>query len=568
MSKFASLQVGKFARVALGSLFLLACIATGRPARPTPTAPTPAPPPDLSIAPEDVVLYPLPVPGPGGRWLYYRGDRISFDITPRHLGAISPQDLTVRIYRLRGAEREVLAEGAVGYPTFDGVPRVRLTWAWDTRDAGGRETLVVHLDPDDRVRAGDEDPTNNVVTLTVRFVADDARPDPEALATWATTTTDCCILHYLTCTRAERDLSVLTDVTNRAVAFAQDRLGTRLASPLPVYFIPRVLGHGGYAQEGIVLSYPDRPYVGQDLEMVLRHEAVHVLDASLVGPATPALLREGLAVWVAGGHYRPEPIPTRAGALVRLNRYIPLAQLAEDFYRHQHETGYLEAAALVAYLVETYGWDEFLAFYHQSGEPTDMPPADVLDNALRQSFNVGLEETESAFLAWLSRQPTTPQETRDLELTVRLFDAIRRYQRTLDPPAYFLSGWFPAPAEGERQEIVADFLRSPRTVRAVAIELLFTAAQESLQRGALDQAALLIEGAERALDGDFSTPPASEYLAIARAVAARGGEAQRVELDRDRAYVWVTSREDAAACSAPQMWVLQTTDYRPPTTDH
>jgi len=553
--------VGKFARITVSSLLLLACIATGLTGWPTPTAPPTPPPTDLSIVPEDVVLYPLPAPGPGGRWFFYRGDRISFDITPRHLGAIQPQDLTVRIYRLRGTEREVLAEGAVGYPTFDGVPRARLTWAWDTRDAGGRETLVVHLDPDDRVHAGDEDPTNNVVTLTVRFIADAARPVPEAAATWATTTTDCCVIHYLTCTRAERDLSMLTDAANRAVAFAQDRLGTRLASPLQVYFIGRVLGQGGYAREGIVLSYPDRAYVGLDLEMVLRHEAVHVLDISLIGPATPSLLREGLAVWVAGGHYRPESIPARAGALIRLNGYIPLAQLAEDFYRHQHEIGYLEAAALVAYLVETYGWDRFLAFYRQSGEAADMPPADALDRALRGSFGVGLEETESAFYAWLSSQPTTPEQARDLELTVRLFDAIRRYQQTLDPPAYFLSGWFPDPAEGKRQGIVADFLRSPRAVRAVAIELLFTAAQESLRRGALDQAAILIEGAERALDGDFSTPPASEYLAIARAVAARGGEAQRVEMEGERAYVWVTLREDAAACSAPQMWVLQTTDH-------
>lgn len=548
--------MGKFARVALGSLLLLACTVTGLPARPTPTAPPTPPPPDLSIAPEDIVLYPLPVPGPGGRWLFYRGDRISFDITPRHLGAISPQDLTVRIYRLRGAKREVLAEGAIGYPTFDEVPRARLTWAWDTRDAGGRETLLVHLDPDDRVQAGDEDPTNNVVTLTVRFIADTARPAPETLATWVATTTNCCVFHYLTCTRAERDLPILTQAAERSVAFVQERLGTRLPSPLEVYFIGRVVGQGGYAQEGVVLSYPDRPYVGLDLEMVLRHEAVHVLDASLVGPATPALLREGLAVWVAGGHYRPESIPARAGALVRLNQYIPLAQLAEDFYRHQHETGYLEAAALVAYLVETYGWDEFLAFYRRAGEDDGAPPADALDQALRGSFGVGLEETESAFQAWLSGQPTTSEEARDLELTVRLFDAIRRYQQTLDPPAYFLSGWFPDAAEGERQGIVADFLRSPRSVRAAAIELMFVSAQETLRQGNLDEAAFLISGAEQALEGDFSIPPASEYLAIARAVAARGGEAQRVEIRGKIAHAWVTPTGDAAACHPLQMWTL------------
>lgn len=508
--------MGKLARIALGFLFLLACTATELPVRPTPTAlPTP-PPPDLSIAPEDVVLYPLPISGLEGRWLYYRGDRISFDVTPRHLGDIPPQNLTVRIYRIREAGRDILAEGAVGYPTFDGVPRARLTWAWDTQDARGRETLVVHLDPDDRVQVGDEDPTNNVVTLTVRFIADTTRPASQVTATWATTTTNCCILHYLTGTRAERDLAMLADAAHRAVAVVQNRLGTRLASPLEVYFIGRVLGHGGYAQEGIVLSYPDRPYVGTDVEIVLRHEATHVLDAPLVGPVTPPLLREGLAVWIAGGHYRPEPIPARAGALLRLNRYIPLAQLAENFYHHQHETGYLEAAALVAYLIETYGWDEFLAFYRWA-EDDSLPPADALDRALRRSFGVGLEETESAFRAWLSGQPTTPEQVRDLELTIRLLDAVRRYQQTMDPAAYFLSGWFPNPAEGERQGIVADFLRCPQTVRAVAIESLLTAAQESLRRGALDQAAILIiliEEAERALDGGFSALSASVGLFV------------------------------------------------------
>lgn len=538
----------------------LACAPSGLLTRPTPIIPFPSSPPDLSLAPEDVVLYPLPLSKLGGRLLFYRGDRISFDITPRHLGAIPPEDLMVRIYRLKGTEREVLTEGALGYPTFDGVPRTRLTWVWDTQDAGGRETLVVHLDPDDRVQTGDEDPTNNVITLTVRFITDDARPAPEALATWATATTNCCVLHYLTCTRAERDLPVLIQATDRAFAFVQERMGTRLASPIEVYFIGRVIGQGGYALESIVLSYSDRLYTGEGLEIVLRHEAVHLLDAPLVGQATPALLREGLAVWLAGGHYRPESIPLRAGALVQGGWYIPLTKLANDFYKHQHEIGYLEAAALVAYLVETYGWDEFLSFYRQAGEMTNMPPASALDRALYHSFGRGLEETERSFRAWLFAQPTTPEDVQDLELTVRLFEAIRRYQQTNDPMAYFLSGWFPDAAEGKRQGIVADFLRRPRSPQAIAIELIFVSAQESLRRGDLDQADLLIRSAEQALEGHFSTSPASEYLAIARVVADRGSEVQRVEIMGETAQVWVTPIGGKSACYPPQVWTLHRTN--------
>ncbi len=534
----------------------LACAIPGSPTGPMPTVPLPSPSPDLSLAPEDVVIYPLSVPKPGGRWLFYRGDILSFDITPRHLGAIPPEDLIVRVYRLKETEREILTEGAIGYPAFDGVPRARLTWVWDTQDAEGRETLVVHLDPDDRVRAGDKDPTNNVVTLTIRFVTDAARPAPETLAAWATTTTNCCIIHYLTCTRAERDLPMLIRATDRAVAFAQEQMDTRLASPLEVYFIERVVGQGGYAQESIVLSYSDRLYTGEGLETVLRHEAVHLLDAPLVGPATPALLREGLAVWVAGGHYRPEPIPLRGGALVRGDWYIPLAELASDFYKHQHEIGYLEAAALVAYLVETYGWDEFLSFYRRAGEKPDISPAEALDSALRSSFGAGLEVVEQSFRAWLSAQPTQPKDVRDLELTIHLFEAIRRYQKTSDPMAYFLSGWFPNATEGRQRGITADFIRRPQAVRAIAVELMLASAQEALRRGTLDEAAFLIRGAERALEGDFSTPPASEYLAIARAVADQGGEVQRVEIRGETAQVWVTPIGDKNACRPLQIWTL------------
>ncbi len=526
-----------------------------------PKTPVPSPtssPRDLHLTPADVTIYPLPVSGLGGPHLYYRGDVLSFDVTPRNLGAIPLGDVGVRIYRQDGVEPEAIAEGTLGYPAFDGVPRARLTWVWDTSTADGRETVIVHLDPDDRIQAGDEDPTNNVVTLTVRFLSAAARPTTEAAATWAFTTSDCCVIHYITHTAAERDLPTIVASANRAVAGTEAQLGTRLVSPLQVYLIGRVLGHGGYAREGVVISYLDRHYAGADLEMVLRHEAAHVLDASLTGFTTPSMLREGLATWVAGGHYKPENIPRRAGALLRMGKYIPLPQLMENFYHHQHEIGYLEAAAFVGYLVETYGWEEFLAFYKESGGLEASPsPADVLDAALRGRFGVGLEETERSFRLWLTLQNPSDDEVQDLDLTIRIFDAVRRYQQAYDPQAYFLSGWLPDPVEAMDRGIVADFLRRPRDPRAVAIETMLASAQDALRRGALDRAADLVSGAERALEGDFTASPAADYLAIARAVSAQGAEVQRVELDGTTARAWVTTDGPHL-----QVWALQRMDVR------
>lgn len=540
--KSAACTISRCLLLALLMVFLLACTGVSLPVAPAPMAsPTSTPPADLRLTPADIVIYPPPVPGLGGPHLYYRGDVLSFDITPRGLGTLRPEDVSVRVYRLDGSRKTVIAEGNLGTPAFDGVPRARLTWVWNTGDARGRETLLIHLDPDDHIQAGDEDPANNVVTLTVRFLAATARPVPEATATWATTTTNCCILHYLTPSAAARDLPTLITTTERAVLFVREKLGIRRADPIHIYFIGRILGHGGYVQQNITVSYLDRSYAIPDVEMTLRHEAVHMLDGSLLGPRTPAILREGFAVWVSGGHYKPEPIPQRAGTLISLGWYIPLPHLAEDFYTHQHEIGYLEAAALVAYLVETYGWENFLNFYRESGLKEGESGANLLDGALRRCFGTGLRETDRAFRRWLAEQPTTSDQIRDLELTRRLFEAVRRYQQIYDPQAYFVSGWLPDPAEGESRGIVTDFLSRARTPGAIALEAMMASAQEMLERGALDQAAVLVDGIERALDGDFSSSPEADYLAIVRKISAQGGEVQRIEFNEAGAWVQFTA---------------------------
>ena len=87
------------------------------------------------------------------------------------------------------------------------------------------------------------------------------------------------------------------------------------------------------------------------------------MDAALGGDYRPIMLVEGLAVFLTGGHYEPEPVVLQAAILARDGGYLPLELLAEDFYSHQHEESYLEAASLVAYMVQTWGWDGFNQFY-------------------------------------------------------------------------------------------------------------------------------------------------------------------------------------------------------------
>jgi hypothetical protein len=412
-----------------------------------------------------------------------------------------------------------------------------MTWTWDTTDLEGEQFLTAWLDPENRIHEGDEDPTNNRVLLTVQLRPASERPLAEVTATWDMTTTDCCVFHYLTGTAAERDLAAIVATAEKGVDHVQSRLDYHPSKPLDIYLASRIIGHGGYVREGTTLSYLDRPYVGYDLETVIRHEATHKLDAAIAGEDSIALIREGLALWIAGGHFKPEPIPERAAALIRLGWYIPLDQVTGDFYRQQHEVAYLEGAALVAYLIETYGWDEFRRFY-DSFDSAHETPAEMLDVALAATFGVGLAATEEDLLRWLQTFSPTPGQIRDLQNTVDLFNAARRYQELYDPSAHFLSGWLPNSAEARRQGIVADLLRRPRAAENVALETMLIAAQDALTAGDFIKTEAILDGVNEVLErGTFSDPLAADHLAIVRAVDAAGYEAQRIELEGESARV-------------------------------
>lgn len=500
-------------------------------ATPPPTStPTPL---DLCLTADDLVLYPGPE--------LYSGDVISIDVTPRNLGQIEPAAVMVRVYHQTADGAHVVAEGQVGHPSFDEVPRARMPWVWDTAGLEGEQLLVFWIDPDDLIQEGDEDPNNNILRQTVWLFPAARRPPLEVAAVWAASTVDCCTLHFLTGTAAERDVALIIQAAERAVAPVQELIGVQPDEPLDIYLIDRMIGHGGYVNQSLTLSYLDRDYAGDHLETVLRHEATHALDMEVVQGWPPAMLREGLAVWVAGGHYQPEPIPERAAALLDLGWYVPLEELADDFYQHQHEVGYLEAAALIAYLVETYSWSEVLHLY-TSLDSEDKTSVEALDAALTDSFGYGLAELEADFLQWLGRHHPSPDQVRHLRDTVVLYDTIRAYQRLYDPRAYYASTWLPNPAEAVERGIEADFLRHPQTPQHVALETMLVSARRALDAGDFVVAEALVGAVSHTLErGAFVTPVAAEYLAIARAVAEAGYVSQHITLQRHAALVEATA---------------------------
>jgi hypothetical protein len=374
----------------------------------------------------------------------YVGDRVSFEVFAP--AAVSPDETIEVSFDGRSLGSAPIVPFGIGQRE-----QATLWWAWDTRGLqAGKYTLTFNL-------AGGG--TSWDETITLRPAEDVPAPEPQAA--WTSTQTDCCIIHYITGTAAARDIDTLATLADEQSAAVAAQMGASLQERIPLIFMPRVIGHGGFAWDGVYISYLDNNYVGNEMELVLHHEFVHYYDDWIGGEYMPVMLQEGLAVYLSGGHFKPEPLGPRAAALLDLGWYIPLTTLLDDFYNQQHDVGYLEAAALVQYLYETYGPGAFIEFYRTIPYPEGTPDSITLDLALQNEFGSSLASLETRFKQYLASQMVTDDIRRDLELTAAYFDAVRRYQSLLDPSAYFLTAWLPDGRVMREQGIVADLTRHP-----------------------------------------------------------------------------------------------------------
>ena len=327
-----------------------------------------------------------------------------------------------------------------------------LWWVWDTRNLRPGKYTLTFTRLHDNFTWGE----------TFLLHRSDQVPPPEPGAHWDSITTVCCTLFYITGTAAERDIAALSQEADLQSAAVSAQLGFNLGKRMDIIFMARVVGQGGFTWNGIYVSYLDGNYIGNEMSILFHHEFVHYYDNAIGGDYFPSMLQEGLAVYLTGGHFKPEPLGPRAAALLDLGWYIPLSKVADDFYNQQHDISYLEAGSLVQYLVETYGWGAFNEFYRTIPAPENQVDSAVLDTALRDHFGISFAGLESAYLAFLKSQSVPEAERTDLKLTVSYFDAVRRYQEALDPSAYFLTAWLPDGAIMRQRGIVADFLRQPQ----------------------------------------------------------------------------------------------------------
>lgn len=524
--------------------------ATNTAQAPMPTATAVVPEVDLSLDANGVYLYPVPD--------VYAGDRVTFQVVAHVPPNVDPRSVTVHVL----VNYQDVAEGTLSARNLAGDAVGLFEWAWDTSNEIGEQLVHVILDRYDTIAEGDENRDNNQVALTVPVLDPQTLPPNERNATWVTAETACCNVHVVSGTAAYRDLPELLVMVETAVDKAATSLEEELGRKIDIYLIDRVIGQGGYAGNAVVVSYLDRQYASRGFEQVLTHEAVHIIDRQFA-PERITFLAEGLAVWGTGGHYKPEDIHQRAAALVRLGQYIPLADLIDNFYPVQHEIGYLEAAGFVGYLIDTYGWPQFKAFYADVTAEDATLMSQAVDLNLQQYFGVTLAQAEANWLAFLAARPEDRNELIDLQTTVRYFDVMRRYQRFYDPTAYFLTAWLPYPGALETEGNPADLTRHPQAEINVTLEVMLQASDTALRQGDYNKANVLLDSVTRVLDNDgvFIDPLAASYLALVRSLTAQGYEVQAAILEGDRAQVQVTGRGTAVLTPlslilSGQNWIL------------
>ncbi len=438
-------------------------------------------------------------PGPN----HYEGDVLTFQVPVGGFGKYSLVEATITVDGTELATEGLLA----GDPLLGDV--VVFPDGFDTSGAVGGHWVRVTAELTPELS----------IDVTQRFVVTPAsgRPHQELDTGWTVERTECCNVTYLEKSAAARDIEGLVAIIDESADAVEAHFGLELPQ-VDFVLIDKLWGNGGYAGREVVVSYLDRdfsPGRQKTFRQTVLHELAHaVTDQIEVGVPWPLI--EGVAVQFTGGHFKPEPLGSRARALADAGKLPALDFLFDNFSDMQHETRYAAVGAFTEFLVSEYGLDQLIDLY---GAKAGGAGSGWLDRAAARILGDDLATLQAGFDRWVaSFSPLT--QALDVELTVALQEARRSFQAAFNPyPNYFI---YPSvTATGQ----AALAMRDASTPGLVAVEALIAYAQDLIIAGDLDAAASVVTEIERIVaEGTIGPGLSGEFLAIAEAIDAEGLE--------------------------------------------
>jgi hypothetical protein len=464
----------------------------------------------------DVYAYPGPE--------HYAGDVLTFEIPNE--GNFDDGIFHVSMTLDDAEPRKV--EAHMSFPS-----QVIVPMALDTTGLVGRHT----------VRLTSEDGELNK-TYSFEVLPADQRPANETSAAWMVQEIDCCIFHFLSETAAARDIDWIAENFQQAARDFESWMGKEIGSKMDIYLLDRMLNNGGFGGLGkLFISYTDRYFGptmgGAGLQILARHEFSHAADIGFENAGDGLDYNyEGLAVYIAGGHYKREPFAQRGAALYDLGHYAPVA----DFIP-QHELSYLHAALILTYIVDTYGQEKLWEFLSADGDIPDeqwLP----LGDAVQATFGIPLSEFDEGFRAWLEKSEPGEQLD-DLRLTIELQDARREYQTRYSPQPIFMMMEVVDDLGDTltRPENLTLMMREARAPANIAVELLIANAQRAIIAGAYAEAEELIESIKEVVStGKFEKPLAKAYMDIVLVAGEAGYEVVSLNIQNGYATAQVAEQ--------------------------
>lgn len=524
---------------------------------------TPPASPSIETATEALTATPEAIEDVQAPWPYsvhvhpegglFVGDVVSFEVT----SDTTPQDQEIMISIEDPAALEFGSQpfNPLG---FNGQSTAKFLWVWDTHGfEPGEYVIVFEVIPDG--------PTWRE---TIQLRSTQELQDHFGLSSWEMQTNNCCRIYYLTGTASQRDLETISANIDAQAEYVVELMEMDFAEPPEVVVIPRVIGHGGFASDEVYVSYLDRNYTSNSFYQVLRHEMVHLIDRQIGGGMRPSMLAEGYAVFLSGGHYKPEALMPRAAALLTLEWYIPLPELAGEFYLFQHELGYLEAGGLIEFMTSEWGRTAFEDFYRDIDANDSGDQVEAINRALIEHFSLDFEELDALYVSSLAQFDLSQDVLSEMELMVAFYDTVRRYQGLLDRSAHFQSAWFLDIDDMWDRQITADYQRSPASIENIVLEIMLADAGRKMGMGDALGARELLAGINGVLYGfeeNHSAPLQDNSLGrsyhdITTLLLELGYSPQLIELEKEtaRAIVQIDGPEliEVSIINSDGAWVI------------